>query len=81
MITLLLHIQNAEPVKVDVEELPGPTDVVIIGRNVRDRTDREVNWVEDGVKTVLIPWWRITYVEVMPSAGEEDEFPMPFRND
>jgi len=81
MITLLLHVQNAEPVKVDVEELPSPTDVAIIGKNLRDRTDREVNWIEDGVKTVLIPWWRITYVEVLPGAGEEDEFPLPFRND
>lgn len=56
MITLLLHISNSEPVKVDVEELPNPTDLMVIGRNPRDRKDREVEWLDEGVTTVMFPW-------------------------
>jgi hypothetical protein len=81
MITLLVHIANQEPIKVDVEEMPDPRDTVIIGRNPRERTDKEVNWVEEGVTTVIFPWWRINYVEVLPGAEEDVEFPMPFRTD
>ncbi len=81
MITLLVHIQNQESVKMDVEDLPGPGDVNLIGKNPREKTDKEVGWVEDGVTTVMIPMWRITLIEVLPSLEEETEFPLPFRND
>ncbi|MEP7291030.1 MAG: hypothetical protein ABI835_04570 [Chloroflexota bacterium] len=81
MITLLVHINNAEPVKVDVEEMPKATDSAVIGKNPREKTDKEVNWIEEGVTTVMFPWWRITFVEVLPSAEDTVEFPLPFRND
>ncbi|RMG86162.1 MAG: hypothetical protein D6712_08090 [Chloroflexi bacterium] len=81
MITLLLHIANQEPVKVEVDEMPKPTDVVIIGKNPRERNDKEFPWVEDGVTTVIFPWWRINYVQVLPSRDEDLEFPLPFRTD
>lgn len=81
MITLLIHIANAEPIKLDVEDLPKPTDMVIVGSNPRDRKDREVNWIEDGVTTVILPWSRINYIEVLPDREAHEEFPLPFRND
>ncbi len=81
MITLLIHIANAEAVKLDVDEMPKPDDQVIIGKNPRERTEKEVAWVEDGVTTIGIPMWRITLVEVLPSAEDEVEFPLPFRQD
>ncbi|MGQ9887073.1 MAG: hypothetical protein ACUVSX_01160 [Aggregatilineales bacterium] len=81
MITLLIHIANAEPIKLDVDELPKPTDLVIVGSNPRDRKDREVSWVEDGVNTVILPWSRINYIEILPDKEAQEEFPLPFRND
>ena len=81
MITLLLHVANSEPIKVDVDDMPTPTDIIIIGRNPRIKGDREVNWIEDGVTTVIFPWWRINFVEVLPAEDESEEFPLPFRND
>jgi hypothetical protein len=81
MITLLLHITNQEPVKVDVEDMPQPTDIMIIGKNPRDRKDKEVNWLDEGVTTVMVPWSRINMIQVLPSAETETEFPLPFRND
>ena len=81
MITLLVHINNADPVKLDVEEMPKPSDNAVVGKNPRERTDKEAAWVDEGVTTLIIPWWRINFVEVLPSAGDEVEFPLPFRND
>jgi hypothetical protein len=81
MITLQIHIANADPIKVDVEELPSPADQAIVGSNPRDRQDREVKWIDEGVSTILIPWWRINFIQVMPDENAEEEFPMPFRND
>jgi hypothetical protein len=81
MITVLVHINNAEPVKLDMEDMPSPSDSAIIGKNPRERSEKEVTWIEDGVTTLVIPWWRITFVEILPSAGDEVEFPLPFRNE
>lgn len=81
MITLLVHISNSEPIKLDVDELPKPTDQVLVGKNPREKGDKEPIWLEDGVTTIVFPWWRITFVEVLPSETEETEFPLPFRND
>lgn len=81
MITLLVHILNTEPIKVEVEELPSTTDTSLLGKNPRDRSDREIDWLEDGVTTVFLPWWRINYIEVLPADDHASEFPLPFRND
>lgn len=79
MISLLLHISNSEPVKVDVDALPNPSDVCIIGRNPRERSDKEVIWIDEGVTTIIVPWWRINYIQVLPSGQEEPEFPLLYR--
>lgn len=79
MITLLLHVANSEPIKVDVDEMPKPSDYVIIGKNPRERSDKELTILDDGVTTVIFPWWRINYVQVLPGDEDEIEFEMPFR--
>lgn len=81
MITIQVHIANAEPVRLDVEELPKMTDVAIMGSNPRDRKDKEVQWIDDGVTTVIIPWSRINFIQVLPDEDAAEEFPLPFRND
>jgi hypothetical protein len=80
MISLLVHLANSEPIKLDVEEMPRPNDQVLIGRNPRDHVDRELHWVEESVRMIILPWWRINYIQVLPSEEEKEEFPMLFRN-
>jgi hypothetical protein len=79
MYTILVHVANQDPVKLDVDELPSMADTAIIGRNPRERSDQEVKWIEDGVTTIAIPWWRINYIQILPSPDEDYEFPLPFR--
>lgn len=81
MITLILHIENSDPIKVDVDEMPKPTDAIIVGKNPRERTDKEVYWLDDGVTTVLFPWHRINYIQVLPDPTEESDVPRLFRDD
>ena len=81
MITLQVHIANAEPIKLDVEEMPQMSDIAVMGSNPRDRQDRELNWVDDGVSTIIVPWSRINFIQVLPDQEAQEEFPLPFRND
>lgn len=81
MIQIILHVSNSEPVKVDVEKLPEPTDVCIIGKNPRERNDKEFHWLDEGVTTVIFPWWRINYIQVLPTGEEELDFELPYRDE
>lgn len=81
MYTIQVHVSGQDPIKLDVEELPRLSDVAVMGSNPRDRVEREVEWVDDGVDTIIIPWSRINLIQVLPDADAEEEFPLPFRND
>ena len=81
MITLFLHSDNSELVKVDDDVMPKPTDSVIVGNNPRERTDKEVYWLDEGVTTVLFPWHRINYIQVLPDPTEESDVPRLVRDD
>jgi len=79
MPTILVHIANAEPVKLDVEELPTPADTCVIGKNPRERNDKELAWIDDGVTTVVFPWWRINYIQILPGDDVGLDFPQLWR--
>lgn len=74
MYSILVHISNQEPVKLDVEELPTIQDTCVMGKNPRERNDKEITWIDEGVTTIIIPWWRINYIQILPSGQEEEEF-------
>lgn len=80
MVSLLVHLANSEPIKLDVDEMPKPTDQILIGRNPRDNVDREVHWIEENVRMIILPWWRINYIQVLPAEDDQEEFPLLFRN-
>jgi hypothetical protein len=69
--TVLIHISNEEAVVGEVEELPDPSNQVLIVNNVRYRDGRQVSYVLPETDTVIYPWARIHCVEIMP--GEEKE--------
>ena len=79
MRSILVHIANQDPVKIDVDELPEPSAQFVMGKNPRERNDREVDWTDDGVNTIIIPWWRINYSQVLPTGDEDHEFPLLYR--
>lgn len=80
MYTVMVHLSGSEPVKLDIDELPKPSDTILIGKNPRDNVDREVHWVDENVRMVIVPWWRINYVQVLPSQDDQEDFPLLFRN-
>lgn len=77
MYTLLVHVANEEAVLAEVEKLPEPTDQVVFLMNPRRRDGKELHYVLPEVQTIIFPWWRINFIEIMPS-GEEEEIVSPF---
>jgi hypothetical protein len=70
--TLLLHLTNADPIVVEVDQLPDPHDQIITVNNPRQRDGKDLHYVMPEVQTLIFPWNRITFIEVMPTDEEEE---------
>lgn len=70
-VTVLVHIVNEDPIVLDVDDLPDPADQYLIGMNPRYRDGKDVSYVQQDVTTILFPWHRITFVELLPSEEED----------
>ncbi len=73
-VTLLIHVANEDPVVVEAEELPKPTDTCVMGMHPRRRDNKEVHYILPDVTTVIFPMHRINFIEVMPTGEEEEVF-------
>ncbi len=72
--TLYVHINDGEPFLSEIDELPAPTTQFLVLNNPRQRDGKELRYLLDEVTQIILPWWRINYIEVMPSAETEDVF-------
>jgi hypothetical protein len=72
MPTLLIHIQNEDPVVGDVEVLPTATDTLLLVKNPRRKDGKDLFFLDANVTTVIWPINRINFIEVLPGVEEED---------
>jgi hypothetical protein len=71
-LTILIHINNEDPVVGEIEALPSPNDTTLTIQNPRKRDGKDLHYLQSDVTTVVWPWSRISFMEVLPS-GAEDE--------
>ncbi|MFN3741722.1 MAG: hypothetical protein ACK4VW_03490 [Anaerolineales bacterium] len=69
--TLILHLANQSPVVGEVEELPKPTDNLIILSNPRTREGKDLHYIEPNVIRVIWPVSAISLIEIIEGEGEE----------
>ncbi len=72
MITVTVHINNEDPVVGELEALPGSTDQFVVLQNPRRRDGKDVHYLDEDVSTVLFPFHRINFIQIMPSAAAEE---------
>jgi len=72
MPTILMHLQNEDPVLGEVDELPSAGDTLVVVKNPRRRDGKDLHYLDSNVTTVLWPIHRVVFIEIMPS-GEEEE--------
>ena len=72
MLSVIVHIASEEPVLCEMEQLPEPTDQVLIVHNPRLRDGKDVHYLNEDVTTIIIPWHRVNFVQVLPSADVDE---------
>ncbi|HEX2915250.1 MAG TPA: hypothetical protein VH186_31085 [Chloroflexia bacterium] len=71
--TVILHILNEDPIVADMEDLPDPGSSYITCTNLRKRDGKPVTYLTPGARTILYPWNRINFIEIMVSDEEKRE--------
>lgn len=69
---VIIHFVNEDPIVGEVEQLPETTDQYVLVANPRLRDGKDLHYLEDEATAMMIPWHRINFIEVMPSADIED---------
>ncbi|MFQ5437014.1 MAG: hypothetical protein ACE5FD_19320 [Anaerolineae bacterium] len=72
MITIIVHINNEDAVVCEVDEIPDSTNQFLTLQNPRRRDGKDVHYLDEDVTTMLVPWHRVNFVQVLPSGVEED---------
>lgn len=68
--TVILHLSGEDPILGDIEQDPQPSDVFLKVSNLRKRDGKDVPYIAGGVQSVIFPWHRVTFLEIMPSEEE-----------
>jgi hypothetical protein len=74
----VLHLNNEQPLRADLFELPSPSDVVLRCTNLRTMNGQRPVLVDDSAAIFYFPYLHIRFVEIPPGTvtGEVD-LPMP----
>jgi hypothetical protein len=70
--TVILHLSGEDPLLADMDQEPQPSDQFVKVTNLRKRDGKDVSYLTAGVQSVIYPWHRITFLEIMPSEEDRD---------
>ena len=70
--TLLLHLVGEEAIVCDSEQLPSPNDTAVVVNNIRRRDGKDVTFIDSNATTVIFPWTRVSFIEVLGAEEAEE---------
>lgn len=71
-ISALVHLSSEDPVLGELEQLPLPSDTVVTVNNPRRRDGKDLPYLDGNVVTVVWPMHRVNFIEILPTAEEEE---------
>jgi len=72
-ITVILHISGEEPILGEIDEMPIPSDNILIVKNPRKRDGKDLSYIAgDEISSVIWPWDKINFLEILPTEEEEE---------
>lgn len=72
MISVVVHIANEDAIVCELDDMPGPTDRYVYMQNPRRRDGKDLHYLDEEVTSMLVPWHRITFIQLLPSAEMEE---------
>ena len=72
-ISVILHISGEAPIAGEIDELPTPSDTILIVKNPRRRDGKDLTYIAaEEISSIVWPWDKINFLEILPSEEEEE---------
>lgn len=71
-VMVIVHINNEDAVKGEIEKMPDTGDNLIIINNPQRKDGKDLHYLDEEVNTMIVPFHRINFVQVMPSADVDE---------
>lgn len=71
MKSVIVHLQNEDPVVGEVDELPKTTDYLITIKNPRKKDGKDLPYLDANINMIIVPIFRVTFIEVASEHEEE----------
>jgi hypothetical protein len=71
MPTVFVHLIGEDAMVGEIDELPQRTDTLIPVKNPRRKDGKDIAYLEQNVTQIFIPVARVTLMEVLPGAEED----------
>ena len=69
--SVILHISGETSVAGEIEELPKPTDNIIVIMNPRQKDGKDLHYIDHNVVKVIWPLAKVSFIEILESTEEE----------
>jgi hypothetical protein len=69
--TVILHISGEPSITGELEELPKPTDNIIVIMNPRQKDGKDLHYLENNVTKVIFPLAKVNFIEILEGSEEE----------
>ena len=68
---IILHIAGEPSIAGEVEELPKPTDNIIVVLNPRTKDGKDLHYLDHSAVKVIWPLVKINFIEVLGDSSDE----------
>jgi hypothetical protein len=69
--SIILHISGETSVAGEIEELPKPTDNIIVVMNPRQKDGKDLHYIDHNVVKVIWPIAKVSFIEILEGTEEE----------
>lgn len=69
--SVIIHIANETAILGEVDELPKPTDNIIVVSNPRQRDGKDLHYIDNNVVKVIWPIAKLNFIEIIQDAEDE----------
>jgi hypothetical protein len=71
-VSVIVHINNEDAVKGEVDKMPDPRDTLVIINNPQRRDGKDLHYLIEEVNTMIVPFHRINFIQILPSADVDE---------
>ncbi len=69
--SIILHIAGEASIAGEIEDLPKPTDNIIVVMHPRQKDGKDLHYIDSSVNKVIWPLVKVSFIEILENAEEE----------